>query len=68
CSKNHDDYINCLKFRGCWGDQFSLNDQKTLKKLALNHLRWTDGVTGPRDKDLDRIGMNRSNETILNFI
>lgn len=67
-SKNHDDFVNCLKFRGCWGDQFSLTDRKIMRKMTLNHLRWTDGVTGPRDKDLDRIGMNRSNETILNFI
>ncbi|KAA1122458.1 Vacuolar protein sorting-associated protein 62 [Puccinia graminis f. sp. tritici] len=72
--------VPCLKFRGQWGDQFSsppINPQKAggwmanmnmfqpmKRTMSLHNLRWGDGVTGPRDKDLDRAGMNRYSHRI----
>ncbi|WAQ82267.1 hypothetical protein PtA15_2A584 [Puccinia triticina] len=72
--------VPCLKFRGQWGDQFSsppinphkpggwianMNMLQPVKRtVSLQSLRWGDGVTGPRDKDLDRAGMNRYSNKI----
>ncbi|PLW43323.1 hypothetical protein PCASD_06129 [Puccinia coronata f. sp. avenae] len=38
--------------------------QPMKRKMSLHNLRWGDGVTGPRDKDLDRPGMNRYSHRI----
>ncbi|KNZ61958.1 hypothetical protein VP01_132g11 [Puccinia sorghi] len=38
------------------------------RTMSLHNLRWGDGVTGPRDKDLDRPGMNRFSHHIRTAI
>jgi len=38
------------------------------RAMSLHNLRWGDGVTGPRDKDLDRPGMNRFSHRIRTAI
>ncbi|CAH7678547.1 hypothetical protein PPACK8108_LOCUS13070 [Phakopsora pachyrhizi] len=74
-NSNNEKYLSCLKWGDEFSyddsKEVDLNplDQRSkskrnlvgdLKKaMLLERLRWCDGVTGPRDKDLDRAGMNR---------
>ncbi|POW09849.1 hypothetical protein PSTT_06501 [Puccinia striiformis] len=46
------------KLGGGWLSNINLF-QPMKRTVSLHNLRWGDGVTGPRDKDLDRPGMNR---------
>ncbi|MBW0464664.1 hypothetical protein O181_004379 [Austropuccinia psidii MF-1] len=52
---------------GGWKSSLKMIDP-VKRAVTLNHLRWGNGVTGPRDKDLDRIGMNRRSHKIFQTI